>query len=98
MGMTVSSLKIKAVTGGIINARGSVQNQEVTINTGGEYDGQGLVSYSTTVKISAGGEAQINATQKADVKITAGGDVYVYGNPPEFKKKTIVGGRVHRIN
>jgi hypothetical protein len=96
--MAVSTLKIKAVTGGIVKAAGTVHNQDVTINTGGEFHAQDLVSHTTEVSISAGGEAQIYATQKANIKITAGGDVYVYGNPPEFKKKTVVGGRVHRIN
>lgn len=96
--LSVSNLKIKAVTGGIVKAKGTVHNQDVAINTGGEFHAEDLVSHTTKVSISAGGEAQINATQKADIRITAGGDVYVYGNPPEFKKKTVVGGRVYRIN
>ncbi|MEP2936540.1 MAG: head GIN domain-containing protein [Gilvibacter sp.] len=96
--LAATTLETKAVTGGIIEVEGTVHLNDISVNTGGVFNGKELESHTTKINVSAGGDAEIFATQKADIKITAGGDVYVYGNPPEFKKKTVVGGRVYRIN
>lgn len=87
----------RAVTGGIINLSGTSKNQDVTILTGGEFNGKNLNTESTEVSISAGGEATINASEYAEVKIRAGGDVYIYGNTKEINEKRVFGGRVKRM-
>lgn len=98
VGLEVNSLEVRAVTGGIVETSGTAQNQDVTINTGGIYEARELVTKSTKVTIAAGGEAEVNAQEKAELKVTAGGDIYVYGDPIEFKKKTFAGGRIKRMN
>ena len=52
----------------------------------------------TTVKVNAGGNASVYATNyvKADVK--AGGTVKVYGDPEKMDEKTVFGGKVERID
>lgn len=94
-GLEVNSAKMRAVTGGIIDARGSAKTQNVEINTGGIYNGKALETTDTQLRIQAGGEADIFARRTADIKLRAGGDVHVYGNPTEVIKDKFIGGRVH---
>jgi len=94
IGMDVRDVEMKAVTGGIIEASGLAKNQIIVINTGGVFEGRELLTEVTNIKISAGGEAELYASQKLDVNVKAGGDVYVYGNPKDVNKTTLAGGRV----
>jgi hypothetical protein len=95
IGMDVDYADIRAVTGGIVKASGLAKNQTVVINTGGIFEGRELRTSTTDVKISAGGEADVFASELVDINVRAGGDVYVYGNPQTVNKKTFVGGRVY---
>jgi len=95
IGMDVDYADIRAVTGGIVQAAGLAKNQKVVINTGGIFEGRELRTTTTDVKISAGGEADVFASELVDINVKAGGDVYVYGNPQTVYKKTFVGGRVY---
>ena len=94
IGMDVRDVEMKAVTGGIIEASGLAKNQIIVINTGGVFEGRELLTEVTSIKISAGGEAELYASQKLDVNVKAGGDVYVYGNPKDVNKTTLAGGRI----
>nr|WP_297785202.1 head GIN domain-containing protein [uncultured Allomuricauda sp.] len=95
IGMDVDYADIRAVTGGIVQASGLAKNQTVVINTGGIFEGRELRTATTDVKISAGGEADVFASEMVDINVKAGGDVYVYGNPETVHKKTFVGGRIY---
>ncbi|AEM71017.1 hypothetical protein Murru_1978 [Allomuricauda ruestringensis DSM 13258] len=95
IGMDVDYADIRAVTGGIVQASGLAKNQTIVINTGGIFEGRALRTTTTDVKISAGGEADVFASELVDINVKAGGDVYVYGNPQTVRKKTFVGGRVY---
>lgn len=95
IGMDVDYAEIRAVTGGIVQASGLAKNQTVVLNTGGIFEGRELRTATTDVKISAGGEADVFASEMVDINVKAGGDVYVYGNPETVLKKTFVGGRIH---
>lgn len=92
--MDVAVVDFRAVTGGIIEASGLAENQTVVLNTGGIFEGRDLRSKIADVKISAGGEAEVFASDRMDVNVKAGGDVTVYGNPKEVNQKTFVGGSV----
>jgi len=98
IGMDVAYADIRAVTGGIIEASGLAENQTIVINTGGIFDGRELRTQTSDVKISAGGEAEVFASEKIDINVKAGGDVTVYGQPKKVNKKTFVGGRVRMID
>ncbi|MAU17277.1 MAG: chaperonin [Muricauda sp.] len=95
IGMDVDYAEMRAVTGGIIEASGLAKNLSVVLNTGGVFEGRELRTATTEVKISAGGEADVFASEVVDINVRAGGDVYVYGNPKTVRKKTFVGGKVH---
>ncbi|WP_136466210.1 head GIN domain-containing protein [Flagellimonas onchidii] len=98
IGMDVEYADVRAVTGGIVQASGLAKNQSVVINTGGIFDGRALRTLSTDVKISAGGEADVFASEQVDINVKAGGDVNVYGKPKKVYKNTFIGGRIHMID
>ncbi|NQZ43895.1 MAG: DUF2807 domain-containing protein [Flavobacteriaceae bacterium] len=97
IGMEVAFADIRAVTGGIIEASGLAENQNIVLNTGGIFDGRDLRSATLEVKISAGGEADVFASERVDINVRAGGDVTVYGQPQQVNKKTFAGGRVRIV-
>jgi len=94
-GIDVDFGMFKAVTGGTIEASGLAKKQNISLNTGGMFRGQELKTERSSVKISAGGEAKLHATEKVEIDVTAGGEVYVYGNPAQVDKNTFAGGRVY---
>ncbi|MFT5847442.1 head GIN domain-containing protein [Psychroserpens sp.] len=98
IGLDVDQVNIKAVSGGIIETRGKAISQNITLNTGGIYEGKSFETKNTTVNIRAAGEADINATKTVDAKVIAGGNVNIYGNPEHIKEKTTFGGRINRAN
>ncbi len=87
----------RAVTGGIINVTGSSKNQDISIYTGGVFNGKNFVTEQTEVSVNAAGEAYINATEYVDVRIKAGGDVFIYGNPKKTDESRVLGGRIKRM-
>lgn len=94
IGLNVKNLLVRAVSGGIIETKGSAKDQEITLNTGGVYEGRECITENTKVKVKAGGEADVNAKERVDARITAGGDIYIFGNPKNVKKKQTFGGRI----
>jgi len=90
----VENLTIKCVTGGKIETKGKATNQFVEVKTGGEYEGEDLLTTTTEVNIKAGGEAGVNASNYCKAKVSAGGSIYIYGDPEKVDKKTTLGGRI----
>lgn len=97
LGLEVDHTKIKAVSGGIVEASGLAKFQEISLNSGGIFEGKALKTQRTKIGVLAGGEADINASEKVDVKITAGGDVYIYGDPEIVNQKRFAGGRIVKM-
>ena len=93
-GLNVDYAKIKAITGGAVEAFGIAKKQSIRVNTGGMFRGQEFKTERSDVTLSAGGEVEIHASSRVDIDITAGGDVYVYGNPEVVEKSTFGGGRI----
>ena len=96
--INVQKVDVKAVTGGIVTLSGNAVNQNITIGTGGILEAKALKTSQTTVKISAGGEARVNASQLVDANIKAGGNVTIYGNPKQINEKTVLGGNIVKAN
>lgn len=95
--LEVDYLKSRAVTGGIIETRGEAKTQDITIFTGGIFNGESLNTQTTTVSINAAGEANVRASETVDAKIRAGGNVYVYGNPKTITENIALGGNLQRM-
>ena len=93
----VKYVNVRAVTGGDIVASGIAKHQDVSIYTGGDYDGKLLKTELTEVSVRAAGEAYVNATKKVIAKVRAGGDIYIYGNPEQIDESRILGGRIKRV-
>lgn len=98
VGLDVDRAKIKAITGGVVEATGLARSQDVTLTTGGVFEGRELKTQRTFIGITAAGEAEVNASDLVDLNITAGGDIYIYGNPREIDEKRFAGGRVKVMN
>lgn len=92
--LDVEKATIKAYSGGIISLTGKAVNQKVSINTGGVLKAKDLVTSQTTINISAGGNAEINATTLVDAKVNAGGSIYIYGKPKQIKQQALAGGKI----
>ena len=87
-------VNVKAVTGGIIELSGGAVNQDVVIMSGGVLKAKNLNTSQTTVNLSAGGNAEINASTLVDAKVKAGGTVSIYGKPKQINQQTILGGKI----
>ncbi len=94
-GLKVQDAEIRAVTGGMVYATGLATNQVITLNTGGVFEGRDLKTDYSKIRVSAGGEAELYASEEVEIQIRAGGDVYVYGNPRQVQKDRIFGGRIY---
>ncbi|WP_108245646.1 head GIN domain-containing protein [Muricauda brasiliensis] len=94
----VDQLLIKAVSGGKVFAGGFSNNQDVIINTGGEYSGRNFKTKFTTISVNAGGNAEIYATDYVKANVKAGGEVLVYGDPKKMDEQTLFGGKIKRVN
>ena len=98
LNLDVNKVNVKAVTGGIIVLEGKATNQDIVVMTGGVVENKELITDQSTVNISAGGNAEVNATVLVDAKVKAGGSVFVYGKPKQINKKTILGGTIEEKN
>ncbi len=88
------SVELKALSGGIIDIRGKTKDQDVLVNTGGEYNGQNLKSQNTIVKVTYGGNADVLVSQNCEAKVVVGGNIYIHGNPKYVNEKTSFGGDI----
>ncbi|MBT8325759.1 MAG: DUF2807 domain-containing protein [Bacteroidia bacterium] len=95
--INVKYATIRAVTGGKIEATGKADQQDITIYTGGIYQGEACVSVNSDVAIRAAGEAHVYTTNNLDIKIRAGGDVFVYSDPKTIDESRVLGGRIKRM-
>jgi hypothetical protein len=94
----VNYVNAKAVTGGIIKVEGVTKKGNVSLLTGGAFQGKDLKSENTSVSINAAGEAAVNVSKVLDIKIRAGGDVFVYGKPETINESKVFGGRVKQMD
>lgn len=90
----VDNITAKLNSGGIINLSGKAVTQRATITSGGIFNAKDLETSQTTVSVSAGGSAEVNANTLVDAKVKAGGNIYIYGNPKQIKKETLAGGNI----
>lgn len=95
LNIDVEKAEVRAVTGGILQIKGSATNQDASIGTGGILRANGLETSQTTVKITTGGEADVRATELVDAKVRAGGTITIFGNPKQINKKVTLGGNIN---
>ncbi len=88
----------KAITGGEIELKGKVKEQEVIVNSGGQYYASNLQTKDTQVRISAGGTAEVNAKNYIKANTNAGGTIRIFGNPKEMDTQKLLGGKIIEVN
>lgn len=88
----------KTVSGSSLYISGSSTQQEVTVNSGGGFNAKDLKTLNAEINVTAGGFADIYATEFVEAKVTAGGTISIYGNPKKIKKKKRLGGKIKMIN
>jgi hypothetical protein len=93
----VEKTSVEAFSGGIINLSGKAVAQKVSIHTGGVLKAKDLVTSQTSINISAGGNAEINATTFVDAKVNAGGTIHIYGKPKQINQKELAGGKISEM-
>ena len=92
--LDVENVTSKLYSAGIINLYGKAVTQKSSITTGGIFYAKDLETSQTTVSVSAGGSAEVNATTLVDAKVKAGGSITIYGKPKQIKQETFAGGTI----
>ncbi|MEN8138057.1 MAG: head GIN domain-containing protein [Bacteroidota bacterium] len=87
-------LIIKIATGGKIELEGKSENLSVNISTGGNFDGKNLKSKYGEVKVSAGGDANVQVEEILDATVTMGGNIFYYGETKTVNKDISLGGNI----
>ncbi len=97
LNLDVNYANIRSVTGSNIEVSGKSKHQDISIYTGGVYEGEDLKTEFTDVSIRIAGEAHVHAKTLVNAKIRAGGDVFIYGNPERVDESKVLGGRIKRV-
>lgn len=95
LNLDVDKLKSKIKSGAILTINGKASNHDVSINSGGILNSKDLNTAQTSVSITAGGEADVFATDFVDAKTTGGGDIDIYGDPKQVNKTNNIGGNIN---
>lgn len=90
--------KIRVITGSVINISGKALNQEASIGTGGVLEAKNLNTNQTSVSITTGGSAEVNATDIVDAQVKMGGTITIFGKPKQINQKTVLGGSIIQSN
>ncbi|WP_209402137.1 head GIN domain-containing protein [Pseudozobellia sp. WGM2] len=98
LNVELSDLYTKSVSGGEITLTGSAKTQEAMVNTGGKIYNKQLNTEETTVVVSAGGRADVKASDKVKAKVRAGGSIYIYGNPKNVDQDKVFGGKIKVVD
>lgn len=93
-----ASTIIKSASGSEVSLTGTSKVQDVTVNTGGKVYNKGLFTKETTVRVLAGGHAEIHGSDKVIAKVKAGGVILVYGDPKSLEKENTFGGKIESMN
>lgn len=96
--VSLKDLYAKSISGGEVTLAGTAKVQEVTVNTGGKAYHKNLNTEETTVVVSAGGRADVKASEKVKAKVRAGGSIYIYGNPKEIDSDKVFGGKIEVVD
>ena len=86
-------MRASIAAGGQIQAQGDVKALDVSIKTGGQFNGYELVADDAEVNITAGGTAYVYATKNTKARVGMGGKVYCKG-PAKVDGRTTMGGTV----
>lgn len=79
---------VSTVTGsGEITLEGSTEQLDVTVTGSGDFNGFGLTSKSTEVRVNGSGDAEVVATDNIKARVSGSGDIIYKGNPEKSDTK-----------
>ncbi len=90
-------VEVNASTGAAIYLTGTISGTlEVDIKAGGILEAQKLKAKKAKVSVSAGGSADIYATDFVKAQTRAGGTINIHGKPVKIDQKTFAGGSINQ--
>ena len=99
LNINTKHLKVKSVTGSIINLTGKTKNQEIEVDLYGVYHGYGIETIGNTiVKSGIGSKAEIKTGETLNAKVSFGGSVLYKGTPEVKQTKKVAGGIIKQMN
>ena len=98
--LNIQSEKIESrvKSGGFLNIQGNATSHRLSILGGGICEGEKLITEQTTVKVTAGGVAYLNASQLLEATVSVGGTVRIHGKPIKLVRKKLIGGTIVEMN
>ncbi|WP_208021473.1 head GIN domain-containing protein [Flavicella sediminum] len=96
LSLAVDYLKVKAITGGNIQLKGTAKSQSVDITTGSNYNGTELITKQTDISVTTGGEAKIFVEDILDAKVKLGGTIEYFGKTKSVKTTKVMGGSIFK--
>ncbi len=97
MDIQFNALEANVTEGGILELAGTVESQNVTVGTGGQYQGLDLDCSRTYVRANTGGQATVVANESLDASANTGGSVEYSGDPDERYTKSLLAGEIRRL-
>lgn len=92
--LNLESLSADVKQGGILVFSGIVDNQNITVTTGGTYSAYKLQAKDSYVKTSSGGKAKVIARRIIDASANTKSFIGYIGNPVSTYIKTNLGGQI----
>ena len=92
--IALDDVYVKSISGGEIVLTGNSTTQDVLVNTGGRVTNEDLNTKTTKAVVTAGGRANVKASDQVEAKVRAGGYIYIHGNPKEVEKDKVFGGKI----
>jgi len=93
----VEDVEVKITLGADIRLSGTVSGtMDVDIKTGGTLEAKDLNTKKTKVSVSAGGNADVRASDYVKAQTRAGGTINIYGKPAKIDQRTVAGGSINQ--
>ena len=92
--LEVDKLTARVANGARIELEGIATNQDVLVNSGGDFLAEKFHTNQTSITVNAGGNSEVFATEFVEAKVRAGGTIIIYGKPKKINKNIVAGGSI----
>ena len=97
LNLKVEKLIARVANGSKIELEGTATNQDVLVNSGGDFLAEKFHTNLTDITVNAGGNSNVFATELVTAKVRAGGTITIYGKPKQINKKIVAGGSIEEV-
>lgn len=92
--LEVDKLTARVANGARIELEGIATNQDVLVNSGGDFLAGKFHTNQTSITVNAGGNSEVFANEFVEAKVRAGGTIIIYGKPKKINKNIVAGGSI----